>query len=161
MQDNGLRSDLLKPDRNGKGVDKRTDEDDGRSSPRRHWPQKAVVAHAATATSKGSLRSRRSTSCSIIAAFTGGRGRRFEPWGARLWTPLSTYLRRVLPFHSVLCATCHTFKADKWLRGVLRECTPALEAAKAHRTNSSAGKRRWLGTPSASQNCMNCLIAPE
>jgi hypothetical protein len=84
MHDNGLRTDLLKPARVGKGVVRRITEDEGSNSPNRHWPQKAVVTQAATATSNGSLRSKRLTNWVSMVAFIGGRGGRFEPWGARL-----------------------------------------------------------------------------
>jgi hypothetical protein len=81
MQDNGFRTDLLKPERVGKGVDSKMDADDGSNSPKRHWPQKAVVAHAATAISNGELRSKWSMSWEIILVLTGGRGKRLEPPG--------------------------------------------------------------------------------
>jgi hypothetical protein len=84
MQDNGFQTDLLKPEREGKGVDSIIDADDGSNSPSLHWPQKAVAAHAATATSNGELRSKWSMSWEIILALTGGRGGRLEPRGARL-----------------------------------------------------------------------------
>jgi hypothetical protein len=59
IHDKGFRTDHLKPERVGKGVDSRIDADEGSSSPRRHCPQKAVVAHAAIAASNGELRSSR------------------------------------------------------------------------------------------------------
>ena len=90
MYDRSLRVDLLKSERVGKGVVTRIDEEEGRSSPKRHWPQKAVVAQAAITASSGELRSRCSTSCKSIVALIGGRGGRLEPRGARLCTPLRT-----------------------------------------------------------------------
>ena len=62
MHECGLREDLLKPERVGKKVEKGEEDVAGKSSPKRHWPQKAVVAHAATAASRGELGSRCSTS---------------------------------------------------------------------------------------------------
>jgi hypothetical protein len=47
------------------------------------------------------------------------------------------------------------------MRGVPPACFLKLEAANAHSTNSSAGKRRHSGTRSASQNRKNCLMVPE
>ena len=60
------------------------------NSPRRHWPQKAVAAQAATAASKGEVRSRFSTSWDNMLALMGGRGGRVEFLGAELRTPLMT-----------------------------------------------------------------------
>ena len=120
--------------------------EDGRSSPRRHWPQKAITAHAATAASKWEVRSSLSTNWDSILALIGGRNGRLELSGERLWTPLRTNRRQELPFHSMLCARCHAFRAARRLRGVVLACLPRLEAAKAHKTNSSAGKCRCSGT---------------
>ena len=39
-------------------------------------------------------------------------------------------------------------------------CLLKLEAANAHKTNSSAGKRKCLGMCSSSQKWRNCLIVP-
>ena len=136
------------------------EEEVGKSSPRRHCPQKAVAAQAATAASSGELRSRTPTSCAIIFALTGGRRGCLEDPGARLCTPLRTYRRRELPFHSMLCVTCHALRAEIWLRGVPPACLPKLEAANAHRTNSSVGKRKESGTRSESQKRMKCFIEP-
>ena len=78
----------LKSARVGRGLDSRSEAWDGKSSPRRHCPQKAVTVQAATAASNGELRSRLSMSCEIILALTGGRGERLEAPGARFRTPL-------------------------------------------------------------------------
>ena len=78
----------MKPERVGRGIFSEGDDEEGRSSPRRHWPQKAVAAQVAIAASTGVLRSRFSTSCESILALIGGHGRCFEPPGARLLTPL-------------------------------------------------------------------------
>jgi hypothetical protein len=89
IHERGSRRDLLKSERVGRGGGRRGDAEGGKSSPRRHWPQKAATAHAATAASKGELRSRLSTSCESILALIGGRGGRFELSGARLRTPFN------------------------------------------------------------------------
>ena len=89
IHDWGLRTDLLKSERDGNGGNGR-DVDRGNNSPIRHCPQKAVVAHAATAASSGEDRSRLSTSCDNILLVTGGRGGRFEDPGVKLCTPFST-----------------------------------------------------------------------
>ena len=81
--------DLLKAERVGKEVVEERD-DEGSSTPRRHWPQKAVTAHAATAASKGNDRSSPSMSWTIILALIGGRGGREEVPGAELRTPFKT-----------------------------------------------------------------------
>lgn len=161
MQDSGLRMDLLKPERIGKGVEEGLEEEEGRSSPKRHCPQKAVQAQAATTASKGRSRSRLVISCDSMVAVTGGRGGRFEDMGARFWTPFKTYRRRMLPFHSRLWAMCQALRADKRARGVLPACLPELEAANAQSTNSSAGKRKDWGTFRESQKRMNWRMAPE
>jgi hypothetical protein len=153
--------DLLKLERVGRMEERSVEADDGSNSPKRHCPQKAVAAQAATATSKLEVESRRLTSCVIIFAFTGGLGVRRELFGARLCTPLRTKRKRALPFHSMLCVTCQALRAERRLRGVLLECLPTLDAAKAHSTNSSAGNRKCSGTPSKSQKRMNCSMAPE
>ena len=93
-------------------------------------------------------------------ALTGGRGACLEELGAKLCTPLITYRKRVLPFHSMLWAACQAFRAVIRLLGVPPACFLKLEAAKAHKTNSSAGKRMCSGIRSSSQNWMNCLIVP-
>ena len=161
MQDWGFRIDLLKPERMGRGEGGTAVEEMGSNSPKRHCPQKAVAAHAATATSRGESRSSCWTSCAIIFALTGGRGGRLDDPGAKLCTPFRTYRKRELPFHCILWATCHALSAESRFRGVLLACLPALEAANAHSTNSLAGNRIWTGTPSTSQKFMYCLIAPE
>ena len=114
----------------------------GSNSPSRHCPQKAVTVQAATAISNGQERSRASTSCMSILALIGGRGDCFEPLGAKLWIPLRVYRKRELPLYLTLWAVCHALRPVKQLLTVLWECLPRLEAAKAHNTNSSAGKRR-------------------
>ena len=58
MHDSGLRMDLLNPERIGKDMEEGAEEEEGRSSPRRHCPQKAVEAQAATAALNGRLRLR-------------------------------------------------------------------------------------------------------
>ena len=55
--------DLLKSDRVGKGVWVDEVKDAGNSSPKRHCPQKAVAAQAATTASNGASRSRASINC--------------------------------------------------------------------------------------------------
>ena len=90
MQASGFLTDLLKSERIGKGERGRVDDDKGRSSPRRHWPQKAVTAQAATAASNGELRSRFWTRRINIAALTGGRGACLDELGAKLCTPFNT-----------------------------------------------------------------------
>jgi hypothetical protein len=50
--------DLLKPERSGREIGEETEIEMGRSSPKRHCPQKAVQVQAATAASKGRLRLR-------------------------------------------------------------------------------------------------------
>jgi hypothetical protein len=66
----------------------------------------------------------------------------------------------ILPFHLRLCAGCQVLRAERRLRGVLLACLPRLEAAKAHKTNLFAGKRRCSGTCSSSQRRMNCFMVP-
>jgi hypothetical protein len=56
VQDSGLRIDLLKPEQTGKGVEDVVAEEEGRSSPRQHWLQKAVQAQAAITVLNGRLR---------------------------------------------------------------------------------------------------------
>ena len=58
--DRGFLMEHLKSARVGRGLDSRSEAWDGKSSPRRHCPQKAVTVQAATATSNGELRSRSS-----------------------------------------------------------------------------------------------------
>ena len=53
MHDWELRVDLLKSERMGTGVDNKEDSEEGSNSPKRHWPQKAMVAQAAIALSRG------------------------------------------------------------------------------------------------------------
>ena len=102
MHASGFFSDLLKLERVGNGDEGRFECDNGRSSPKRHWPQKAAVAHAATAASKGELRLRFWISRTSIVVLTGGRGTCLEEVGAELCTPLKTYRSLVLPFHRTL-----------------------------------------------------------
>ena len=90
MQVSGFLTDLLKSDRISNGERGGVDDDKGRSSPRQHWPQKAVTAQAATAASNGELRSRFWTRRINIAALTGGRGARLDELGAKLCTPFNT-----------------------------------------------------------------------
>jgi hypothetical protein len=81
MQERGFWRDLLKSDLVGNGVERSTEVDEGSSSPSRHWPQKAVTVHAATAASIGELRLRFWTNCRTIFEVTGGRGVDLEPLG--------------------------------------------------------------------------------
>ena len=78
----------LKSVRVGRGLDSISEAWDCKSSPRRHCPQKAVTAQAATTASNGELRSRLSMSYEIILGLTGGRGECLEAPGARFQTPL-------------------------------------------------------------------------
>ena len=160
MQAFGFLNDLLKSARVGSGEGGRVDDNEGRSSPKRHWPQKAVTAQAATAASNGELRSSSWIRSPSIVALTGGRGSCLDEDGAKLCTPFNTYRKRVLPLHSTLCAACQALRAVIRLRGVPPACLLKLEAAKAHKTNSSAGKRMCSGTRSTSQNRRNCLMVP-
>ena len=151
-----MREDFFRLERVGKRDRGRVGDEEGKSSPRRHCPQKAVVAQVATVMSRGDSRLRCCRSCVNILELMGGRGGRLEPRGVRLWTPLSTYRKRELPFHSRLWAICHALRADRRFLGVLRAWMPMLDAAKAHSMNSSAGNLRWLGTPSALQKRIYC-----
>ena len=72
MQARGLRKDLLKPDRVGRGGERYRDDETGSSSPSRHWPQKATT-QAAIAASKARLRSKALMSCD---GWTSGAVRR-------------------------------------------------------------------------------------
>ena len=49
----GFHSDLLKLEHVGKGLERAMEVDEGKSSPKRHCPQKAVVAQAVIAALKG------------------------------------------------------------------------------------------------------------
>jgi hypothetical protein len=62
----------------------------GRSSPKRDWAQKAVVATARQAASKGEARDRPAARDSSKATVTGRRAGRRELRGHRFSTPLST-----------------------------------------------------------------------
>ena len=86
MHDWGLESDLLKSDRVGKDSESEGERcmEGERSSPRRHCPQKAVVAHAATAASRGRLRSSLVISWDSILALIGGRSGCLQFLGAEL-----------------------------------------------------------------------------
>ena len=111
------------------------------NSPRRHWPQKATLAAAATAASRGSCRSSLIIREDNILMLTGGRGRRQEDRGVRFLTPFKMKLSREPPFHSTSCKTCQALRAEMYLHTIFPDSKPALEAAKAERTNLLAGKR--------------------
>ena len=132
----GFCKDFLKTDRAGRRVGSRGKEDDGKSLPKWHWPQKATTAQAATAASKGKLILRPLMSCWSILELTGGWGGCLDLPGARLWTLLRTYRRQALPFHSRLWVICHALSTERWLKGVVLACFPRLEAANAQSTNS-------------------------
>ena len=110
---------------------------------------------------KWELRSRFLTSWDNILALIAGCNGCLELLGERLWTPLRMKCRQELPLHSKLCARCQALRYERQLCGVVLACLPRLKAAKAHKTNLPAGKRRCYGTCSALQKCMNCLIVPE
>ena len=80
----GSRVDLFRLERSGNKIDSRRRTEEGRSSPRRHWPQKAMVAQDATAMSKGESRLRCWINWIIILAVTGGRSKCLDPRGVRL-----------------------------------------------------------------------------
>ena len=84
MHASGFCRDLLKLERVGNGEGGRDEYIRGKSSPKRHWPQKAIVAQAATAASKGELRSKPCTRSTSMVAFTGGRGACLEELRAKL-----------------------------------------------------------------------------
>lgn len=85
----GSRVDLFRLERNGNKIESKMRMEEGRSSPRRHWPQKAIVAQAEITISKGESRSRCWINWMIILAVTGGRGGCLEH-GVRLCTPFIT-----------------------------------------------------------------------
>ena len=95
----GFHKDFLKSDWAGRRVGSRGKEDDGKSSPKWHWPQKATTAQAATAASKGKLILRPLMSCQSILELTGGWGGHLDLPGAWLWTPLRTRLSTVQSGH--------------------------------------------------------------
>src|SRR6267378_4894391 len=74
----GLRRERVKWALAGLVVTERSDEADARSSPSRHWPQKANSAQAATAASLGCVRSRFSMRNRSMAVMMGGRGGSLE-----------------------------------------------------------------------------------
>jgi hypothetical protein len=76
--------------------------DEDRSSPRRHCPQKATEAVAATVASRGSLRLRPLIRDDSMMVLIGGRGGRREERGVRFLTPLRIKFSRGPPFHSTL-----------------------------------------------------------
>ena len=134
-----LRGDFRRPERIGKDIASGDAREVGRSSPKRHWPQNAVTAQAATAASNGEPRSRFSTSWDNILALIGGRNGSLEVLGERLWTPFRTKRKGELPFHSMLCARCQAFRAERRLRSVVLACLPRLEAARRTRRLENAG----------------------
>ncbi len=126
--------------------------DGANNSPKRHCPQNATLAVAATAASKGSWRSRAAIREDSMLTLTGGRGGRREERGVRFLTPFKMKLSREPPFHSTSCRICQALRAEMYLHTVFPESKPALEAAKAERTNSLAGKRSSGGMFSRLQN---------
>jgi hypothetical protein len=68
-------------------------------SPRRHWPQKAMLAAAAMAASAGSLMLRLVIREISIERVTGGRKERRDEMGVIFLTPLRTRLSRGPPSH--------------------------------------------------------------
>jgi len=98
-------------------VDESVREED-KSSPRRHWPQKAMLAAAATAASRGSRRLRASIRDNNMVVLTGGRGGRREESGVRFLTPFKTKFSRKPPFQSTLCKMCQALRAEMYLHTV-------------------------------------------
>lgn len=141
-------------------VDESVREED-RSSPRRHWPQKATLAAAATAASRGSRRSSASIRDDNMVVLTGGLGGRREESGVRFLTPLRMKLSRNPPFQMTLCRMCQALRAEMYLHTVSPDIRPAFEAAKAQRTNSLAGKRSSGGTSSRLQKSRKRVRAKE
>jgi hypothetical protein len=135
--------------------------EEDKSSPRRHCPQKATLAMAATAASRGSWRSRAPTRDVNIVVLTGGRGRRREESGMRFLTLFRMKLSRNPPFHLTLCRMCQALRAEMYLHTVFPDIWPALEAAKAQRTNSLAGKRSSEGMFSWLQKLRKRVRAKE
>ena len=132
-----------------------------RSSPRRHWPQKASNAQAATAMSKGLVRSSLSKSCWSMVTVIGGRRGFLEEEGARFLAPLMTTCRRKPPFQVAPWALCHALRPESQFWMVLAEMHPASEAAYAQRTNSSAGNCRAVGTPSCLEKARKWVTCQE
>ena len=87
----------------GLEVVERSKEDIDRSSPRRHWPQKASNMQAATATSKGLVRSSPLNSCWSMAIVISGRRGFLEEDGARFLAPLMMTCRHRPLFQVAPC----------------------------------------------------------
>jgi hypothetical protein len=107
-----LRVEWLKWDWAGLDVVERSEADVARSSLRRHWPQKASNAQAATAASRGFIRSSPSKRCWSMVTVIGGRGGFLEEEGAKFLAPLMTTCRRRLPFHVAPWALCHALRPE-------------------------------------------------
>jgi len=80
----------------------RSEAADERSSPSRHWPQKATRAQAAMAVSLGCERSRFSMRICSMAIVMGGHGGSLEEGGAMFLAPLTTTRKRMPPFQAAL-----------------------------------------------------------
>jgi hypothetical protein len=113
------------------------------SSPRRHWPQKAVRAAASTATSKASESLRYFSRSASIYGVTGWRGGHVNFSGASIATPHVTRDRWVLAFQGALCAVCQALTPASRPFTVVPERVPRKEAANAHKMYSAAGNCRF------------------
>ena len=100
-----LREECVRWARAGLEVTERSEDAEERSSPSRHWPQKAIRAQAAMAASLGCVRSKFSMRSTSMAIVTGGRGGSMEEGGVRFLAPLTTTRKRMPPFQVALCVT--------------------------------------------------------
>ena len=132
-------------------VTERLVDDDDRSSPSQHYPQKAIKAQIAMAASIGCVRSRllmRSWSIAIVT----GHGGSLEEEGAMFLALLTIMHKCTPPFQVALWALCHALRLVNWFWMVLEERWPASEVAYAHSMNLSVGNCRLGGTCSRLQN---------
>jgi hypothetical protein len=90
MYEWGFQSDFLRSKRVESGVVGEREDVGGRSLPKQHCPQKAVVVQAAIATLSEELRSRLPTNRDSMVALIGGLNGCLECLGARLCMPLRT-----------------------------------------------------------------------
>ena len=123
-----------------------------RSSPKRAWPQKAHVAAAKQATSRGSARDRAPKSAAIIDDDTGGQGPSFAEGGRCASMPRTRRERRALLLNGELWNKCQARRPDRSLRTEELEREPRDEAANAQSTFSEAGKRSCRETSRELQN---------
>jgi len=86
-----------------------------------------------------------------MVVWIGGHSGHREESGVRFLTLFKMRLSRGPPFHWRLWRMCQVLRADMCFQTVFPEIWPALEVAKAQRTNSSAGKQSSRGTFSCLQ----------